>query len=221
MQKLLKVVGGALALAMPAIAQAQAPIDPSVTVFIQAQPNTFQTGGRGFGGVGGGFFSDFSVDFPAPTGTRSFNDYLIWCIDGNRSVTLPGTYTFQMFRMVDFANRTDLKSVTGHDPDVTDMRRIASLQSQLFTTAMPSIAAFNIQGSIWSWFEGYTTYGNNPNNAVIMQGDANFNISDYYVLWNGKDQTFIVKIPEPSSALLLAIAGLGFALLVVRRRNIA
>jgi hypothetical protein len=32
-------------------------------------------------------------------------------------------------------------------------------------------------------------------------------------------ETFLVKIPEPSSALLLAIHGMGIALLVVRRRN--
>lgn len=221
MKQLLKMVVGAVALALPATTQAQMPVDPSVVVNIAATPATFQTGGRGYGGVGGGFFANFSVDFPAPTGPLTFSNYLIWCIDAGRSVTLPGTYTYTLYRAADFANSTSFRSTNNYDPTLTDIKRIASLQSQLETATIPSINAFNIQGSIWSTFDGYSTYGGNPNNAAIMMGNPNFNIWNYYVLWNGSNQTFLVKIPEPSSALLLAIAGMGIALLVVRRRNMA
>lgn len=221
MKQLLKMVVGAVALALPATTQAQMPVDPSVVVNIAATPATFQTGGRGYGGDGGGFFANFTVNFPAPTGPVTFNNYLIWCIDAGRSVTLPGTYTYALYRAVDFANSTTLLSTNNYDPSVTDMQRIASLQSQLETATIPSLNAFDIQGSIWSIFDGYTTYGGNPNNAAIIAGNPNFSISNYYVLWNGSNQSFLVEIPEPSSALLLAIAGMGIALLVVRRRNMA
>jgi hypothetical protein len=84
---------------------------------------------------------------------------------------------------------------TADDPTPSDIQRIASLQAQLGAGAEL------------------------PTNATIMSRNPNVNTNEYDVRWNEFRQTFLVKIPEPSSALLLAIHGMGIALLVVRRRN--
>lgn len=215
MNKVLKVIAGAMVMAAPLAAEAQSPLDPSVLVNITGQP--FATTGIGYGTSGGGFSANFTVDFA--TGPKTFNDYLIWCIDASRLVGVPGgPYNFALYTLKDFA-LTNFGSANGHDPDLADMRRIASLQSQLETN-WPTDRRL-LQGSIWSWFDGYTTYGNDPLRPTIMQGDPTFNTQNYYVLWNGVNQTFLVQIPEPSQTLLLLVAGLGAVAVVVRRRNVA
>lgn len=218
MKNVLKVIFGALVLSAPVAAQAQAPVDASVMVSLQSG-SAFRTGGRGYGGNGGGILANFSVDFPSET--RTFNQFLVWCIDNGRGVTVPNTvpYNYALYTVKDFAAGA-FGSINGHDPDYSDMKRIASLQNELATN-FSAVDRSRLQGSIWSLFDGFTSYNNTPALGNIMMGDANFNTSLYYVLWNGKQQTFIVKIPEPSSAILMLFAGLGAVLVVAaRRRNI-
>ncbi len=216
MKNVLKVIAGAVLLAGPMVADAQVALDPVVSVSI-AKDSPFKSGGRGYGTSGGGLFANFTVDFP--DGPRTFSDYLIWCIDAGRGVSLPGTYNFQLFTLKDFA-LTNFGSIdTGHDPDLADMRRIASLNAQMVNDFPVNRNLY--QGSIWSIFDGYTTYGNQPSLGTILPGNPNFASHDYYVLWNGAQQTFLVQIPEPSTTGLLLLAGLGAMLAVVRRRNMA
>jgi hypothetical protein len=73
---------------------------------------------------------------------------------------------------------------------------------------------------MWSWFDGYTNYGGNANLGPILQGNLSFDVTEYYVLWNGNNQTFLTRIPEPSVSLLL-LAGVGVMVLMVRRRRVS
>ncbi len=213
---------GALAAAAfmiaPITAQAQLPVDPTVSVTITSNP--FATSGTGYNNNGGGYLANFSVNFPSPVGDRTFTDYLIWCIDAGRGVTLNVPTNFALYTLTDFA-ATAFGSANGHNPDLGDMTRLASLQAQLYEGwDNPAIDRWNYQGSIWSEFDGYTEYNNNNALGAIIAGDPNFDVSEYYVLWNGTNQTFLTKISEPSSALL-AFAGMGAFLVAVRRRRIS
>jgi hypothetical protein len=221
MKRLMGILAGATMLASASL-QAQSPIDATVAVKVKSFP--FQTVATGYlteqGGpaIGGGFLADFSVNFPAPIGDRTFTDYLVWCIDSGRPITLNVTTNYQLFSLADFAASNN-GSTTGHNPDLDDMTRIASLQNELYTGwDAPGTPRANLQGSIWSWFDGYTTYGGNANLATILAGNPNFDTSEYYVLWNGENQTFLTRIPEPSAAVL-ALFGMGAMLLVARRRR--
>lgn len=217
MKMLLKAAVGLLAVTAPLTAKAQPALDPSVSVFFTGVGNQ-TTGGTGYGGLGGGFAANFSVDFP--DGPRNFQQFLVWCIDAGRGFTPPGPINYSLFTLKNFAANNFGSKATNHDPDLQDMTRIASLQNQL-TTATTSAQRMDIQGSIWSWFDGFTTYGGAANAGTILQGNPNFATHDYYVLWNGQTQTFLVQIPEPGTSSLLMLAAMGAALLVVRRRRVS
>lgn len=217
MKRFFGALAGAAMMMAPVAMQAQA-VDEDVSVFI-SDDRTYDTGGRGYGGSGGGFFATFTVEFGGVMGTRSFTDYLIWCIDAGRSVALNTSTTYEVYRLADFADG-DFGSSNGHDPDLGDMTRLASLQSAMANNWFtPGFSTFDHQGSIWSEFDGYANYGDKESEGPILAGNPNFDVSEYYVFWNGKDQTFLTKISEPSSALL-AFAGMGAFLVAVRRRRV-
>ncbi|WP_291156046.1 hypothetical protein [Gemmatimonas sp. UBA7669] len=216
MKRFFGALAAAAVMAAPITVQAQAPVDPTVSVVIT--DNIFPTGGTGYAQNGGGYSANFTVNFPAPVGDRTFTDYLIWCIDAGRGVTLNQPTNFALYTLADFA-ATNLGSANGHNPDLADMTRLASLQAALAAGwNNPGINQADYQGSIWSEFDGYANYGNDANLGSIIAGDPYFNVSEYYVLWNGTNQTFLTKISEPSSALL-AFAGMGAFLVAVRRRR--
>lgn len=213
MKRFFGALAAAAILLAPAASQAQ--IDNSVVVTVNSNP--YSVGGKGYPGQnGGGFLADFSVDFPAPTGTLSFTNYLIWCIDAGRSVSLGVPVEYKLYTLADFGST----GVNGANPDEDAMTRIASLQNQIVQNWGDGVTPFgDLQGSIWSWFDGYANYGNDAGLGPILPGNPAFNVSEYYVLWNGTDQTFLTKISEPSS-VLLAFAGMGAFLVAVRRRRI-
>ncbi|MBL0937505.1 MAG: hypothetical protein IBJ03_01340 [Gemmatimonadaceae bacterium] len=216
MKRFFGALAGAAMMLAPMTMQAQAPIDPTVSLTITSNP--YGTGATGYSGGGGGYLANFAVDFPSPVGTRTFTDYLVWCIDGGRGIGFNEPTNFQIYTVADFAANLALKATTGHHPDQGDMNRIASLQAALYAAwALPGTNHANYQGSIWSEFDGFTGYNNNsaPN---IIAGDSYFDTTEYYVLWNGDNQTFLTKISEPSSAVL-AFAGMGALLVAVRRRR--
>jgi len=218
MKRFLGALAAVAMVAAPITVQAQLPVDATVSVTITSQP--FATGGTGYTNSGGGYLANFAVNFPLPTGDRTFTDYLIWCIDAGRGVTLNQPTSYALYTLTDFA-ATAFGSANGHDPDQADMTRLASLQSALYEGwNNPAIDRADYQGSIWSEFDGYTDYNNNNALGAIIAGDPNFNVSEYYVLWNGRNQTFLTKISEPSSALL-AFAGMGAFLVAVRRRRVS
>jgi hypothetical protein len=223
MKRLMGVLAGAVMLSSASL-QAQSPIDANVNVNVKSFP--FATTATGYfvpgGGlsIGGGFLADFLINFPSPVGDRTFTDYLVWCIDSGRSITLNEPANYQLWSLADFAASSN-GSTTGHNPDMGDMTRIASLQNELYTGwDAPGTQRANLQGSVWSWFDGYGTYAGNPNLGNILAGDPGFDTGEYYVLWNGQNQTFLTRIPEPSS-LLLSLLGFGGMLLVIRRRRSA
>ncbi len=218
MKRFFGALAAAAVMAAPITAQAQAPIDSDVSVVIKE--SEFGTGGTGYTNSGGGYFATFTVNFPSPVGDRSFTDYLIWCIDAGRGVGLNTPTNFKLYTLADFA-ATNFGSTNGHNPDLADMTRIASLQAALFAGwNNPAIDREDYQGSIWSEFDGYANYGNDAALGPIIAGNSSFDVGQYYVLWNGDNQTFLTKISEPSSALL-AFAGMGAFLVAVRRRRIS
>ncbi|MDQ8168555.1 MAG: PEP-CTERM sorting domain-containing protein [Gemmatimonadota bacterium] len=213
MKNLAKVVLGALALTLPAASNAQVATGVTVSVI---NDNTFRTGATGYTGAGGGYFASFTVDLG--NGTRTFNEWLLWCIDPSRSVAPPRDYTFSFYTVEQFAAAAYGSADTGHDLDLGDVKSIASM----YTDAAGSWGMLtgpekkNYQGSIWSEFDGFSTYNNNG--TPILAGNRSFNTRDYYVLYNGSNQSFITYISEPSSALLL-LAGIAGVLVAARRRN--
>jgi hypothetical protein len=219
MKRFFGALAAAAVMAAPITAQGQLPIDATVSVTVTGNP--YPTIATGYGTQnGGGYTANFAVNFPAPTGDRSFTDYLIWCIDPGRGIGLNEPTNFALYSLADFA-ATNFGSTNGHNPDLGDMTRLASLQAALFAGwNNPAVNRADYQGSIWSEFDGFANYGDDAGLGAIIAGDPGFDISEYYVLWNGDNQTFLTKISEPSSALL-AFAGMGAFLVAVRRRRVS
>lgn len=214
MKRFLGLMTAAVLLAAPA--GAQQPIDNDVSLTILSQQ--LSVGARGYPGSNAGSYrANFTVDFPSPTGVRTFNDYLIWCIDANRGATLNDPMNYQLWSLADFAASTNGSS-RPYDPNITEMTRIASLVDEAQTVGSSLHTYADLTGSIWSLFDGFAKYGNVSNESLILPGNPNFDASQYYVLWNGSNQTFLTRIPEPSSALLM-FAGVGMLLVIVARRR--
>lgn len=207
-----KALAAAVILAVPAVSQAQA-IDNSVTLNILSHP--FATKGTNYmgNGSGGGFKATFAVDFS--TGTRTFTDFLVWCIDANRTIQVPGgPYDYTAYTAASFANNTTLGGANGHDVSGTDMQKIVTLTDDLTDNwySYGTTARENRQGSIWALFRGEATV---PSLNPIGLG----NLDNWVVLYNGKNQTFLTYVPEPSSAALLLTVMGGMALMMIARRR--
>lgn len=210
-----KTLAAVVALALPATSQAQ--IDNSVAVNLLSQP--YATGGTNYAssGQGGGFRGNFAIDFPLPTGTLAFNNYLLWCIDPNRTVATPpsGPYTYAAYTALDFANSPTLGAVNNYSPTVGDMQSIVWLVNDLYSnwgTYNPTQKQ-DRQGSIWALFRVETT-------PINMANIGQANLNDWVVLYNGRNQTFITYVSEPNGALLVfaALGGLGMVTMMRRRR---
>lgn len=209
----------ALTLTAPA-ASAQLPLDPSVAVTFNTNTSR-RTGATGFGGEGGGYFGSFAIDFP--TETRTFSDYLLWCIDAFRPVTVPSTTTYQFFTVQSFVQSgygAPIWPSGEYDVTAADMGNVTSLVNTLsggWNTLTPQ-QRNDYQGSIWQAFRGQSTY---PNSATpIIAGDPYFETSGWYVLYNGTNQTFLVQVAEPGTILLLLLGATGIAMMALRRRSV-
>jgi hypothetical protein len=221
MKNMMKVIAGAVALAMPIASNAQTATASSVSVTVNSRP--FSTGATGYSGAGGGHYASFTVNLG--NGPRTFTQYLLWCIDNDRGVTIGQTYNYDVYTLANYAASSlgNLASPgPAHDPDLGDMKSIASLYDGLSSNwgTLTSTQKRNYQGSIWSEFEGFTDYNGNAGLGAIMVGDRNFNTNDYYVFSSSTNnrQTFLAYIPEPSSAVVL-LAGMAGLMVAVRRRN--
>ncbi len=216
MKNMMKVIAGAFALAMPIASNAQpAATATGVSVTINSRP--FATGATGYTSAGGGYAGTFTANLG--NGPRTFSQYLLWCIDSDRGVTVGNTYTYSVYTLANYAATALGSKNPYHDPDLGDMQSIASLYSGLSSNwnTLTNAQRKDYQGSIWSEFEGFTSYNNNGT-STIMAGDRNFSGSNYYVLTNSINQTFLTYVPEPSSAVVL-LAGMAGLMVAVRRRN--
>ncbi|WP_396207229.1 PEP-CTERM sorting domain-containing protein [Gemmatimonas sp.] len=209
----------ALTLAAPA-ASAQLPLDPSVAVTFNNNTSR-RTGATGFGGEGGGYFGSFNIDFP--TETRTFENYLLWCIDAYRGVQVPGTTTYQFFTVQSFVQSgygAPIWPSGEYDVTAGDMGNVTSLVNTLSTdwSSLSAGQRNDYQGSIWQSFRGQSTY---PNSATaIIAGDPYFETSGWYVLYNGTNQTFLVQVAEPGTIALLLLGLSGMAFMAFRRRSV-
>lgn len=225
MKQFLGVLAGLAVLATAPSAQAQSAIDLNAKVTINSL--AYGTGVRGFpGGFGVGLNTKLEAVFPDPTKTLVFDNFLAWCIDPNRSVTIGGTFTFQLWSLADFA-ASSLSPVGPkapnplYDPNLSDMTRAASFANQMQTNwgALGGQTG-SVYGSLWSVVAGFTTYGNLPGESSILAGDPNFDIDQWYVLYNGGNQTLIGHVPEPSGVMTLVLALGGLLIVALRRRSI-
>ncbi len=207
----LKPLLAAALLAFPVGAQAQAPIDPSVLVRINSWP--FQTRGTGYAdaGIAGGFLADFTIDFPTKPSV-TFDDYLVWCIDPNRSISVPGgPYAYQAFSAMGFAN-TAFGGANGYDVTPLDMGRIVSLVSDLSTnwSSYTQTQKRDRQGSIWATFRG---------DPPVIASIPTASTHGWVVLFDGQHQTLLTYVPEPADAALMLTAVLGMAFVAIGRRR--
>lgn len=224
MKTLFKSLAVAATVALPFVAGAQ-PIDNDVQVTLTGTTR-LATGGTGFAGrTGGGFSATFTADFGGTIGERTFTDWLVWCIDPTRNISVGSTTSKSLFTLQGFANsgfgsdNYPALGLTAYDPDGDDMKRIASLANDLENDWANAGLREDRQGGIWANFTGTTP-------PAGFEGDASFDGSQYYVLWGnaGVTQTLITRIPdrflvpEPGSLALL-VAGMGGMLVAVRRRR--
>lgn len=202
MKNIFKTLAFAAALALPSVGTAQAAIDTDVQVNLLSHPlNTLG---------GGGFTANFTIDFPA--GPTSYNQWLVWCIDPDRIVSVPGSYNYSAYTASNFA-ASDLESVNGNNITDAQMRSIISL----VTTLQTGWSGFDVnqraalQTQIWSTFRGET--------APIV-GNENVSMTDWVVLFGNKNnQTFLTRVPEPADLGLLLIGFSGLAFMAVARRR--
>lgn len=214
MKGLMKSLAAAAIIAMPLSAGAQA-IDPLVSLNITSHPRSTSGTGYAGSGNGGGFFANFTVQFP--TNTATFNQYLVWCIDPTRLIGVPSTTDYGLWSLSGFV-ADGLGDANGSTPDLAAMNSIASIAFDLednWPVGAPNTFTRNRQGGIWDAFTEQSLSG--------YTGNSSFDGSEWYVLYNGQSQTFITRIPdrfvvpEPAS---MALIGLGFVgLVAVRRRR--
>jgi hypothetical protein len=214
MKRSLLSLAAAVAFAAPSVAQAQ--FDSSVDLVINSHP--YQTRGTNYSanGVAGGFLADFELDFTSPPQKVTFKDYLVWCIDPNRTLLGEQPFKYQAFTAIAFTSSGfGAQTVPVHTPDVTEMKQIVGLVTDLKTNwaSYTSTERLNRQGSIWALFRGEAANVSvNPLPSASLHG--------WVVLYNGVDQTLITQVPEPSSvALLLLVSATFGAYLFVRRRR--
>jgi hypothetical protein len=209
MKTFLKTMAAVAALALPASMSAQAPIDPSVNVFLHSQP--FGTHGTGYAGTGGGFLASFDVD--TPSGVQSFSQYLVWCIDPYRPAEAGNSYSYSAYTAASFAATSFGTGDPMSNPNAADMSKIVSLVSTLSTgwNGFTGQQRADLQGSIWATFAGQ---------APIIQGNPNADLTGWFVLYgNNNNQTFVYYVDEPAEGLLL-LGSLGaFAFVGYRRRR--
>jgi hypothetical protein len=196
--------------ALPTAAQAQ--IDANVPLNVVS--HLFKTPGTGYpnNGIAGGFLADFTIDFPGNPGA-TFNDYLVWCIDPNRVISVPGgPYAYSAFDAYDFAANTTLGAANGYNLSVSDMKKIVGLVDDLKTNwaSLSVQQRADRQGSIWALFRGET-----PAMANLVDG----NVNGWLVLYNGQQQTFVTYVPEPADMALIVTAVAAMAMLVMMRRR--
>jgi hypothetical protein len=218
------VVGAAAMVLAPLSVEAQDSWSIMGTLNITGRP--LPTYGIQYPTVGGGHSANFTVqNFDGRD--RIFNDFIIWCIDAGRNITVPGSYsnyTLYTLKGFDESGRTSRQRTSGgtfyakHDPDLGDMRAIASMTNQLSSNygSWDSDRIDTWQEGIWARFDGVTPQAYAP--YTPQYGNANFAGNGWYVLSNDVNQTFIVQVPEPSSVLLVA-AGSLLMFVAFRRRE--
>jgi len=210
MKTLFKSLAVAAMVLAPAVASAQ-PVG-SVAFTLASRP---------FAVLEGGGFGTSNVVF-TPTDGAPINlaNFLVWCIDETRGVSVGSSYTYDMYTVGAFANTNFGGGV--YNASLADMRRITSLTETFQNASANPVDWTNlankdgIQNGIWDTFEGLGSALGNPG----------FVSADWFILHNGQSQTFAVRlpspnivVPEPSTYAMMAMGLVGLAGFARRRRN--
>lgn len=216
-------VAAIVALSLPAVLDAQSSGTASFATLSRPYKAT------GFGSTpGGGVESGggFNVSGTMTLGSQTINlsNYILWCIDPTRSVA-SDVKNFTVYSFAEFANTAfgPKPNDVVYDPTLNDMNSIGS-----------HLATFEGRAST-NWVDN--TYSP-TNNAVLGSiyndftggwfgatggptGDTSYNATGngWYVLYNGQQQTFAIRVPVPENGTLVLMftAMMGMAL-VARRR---
>lgn len=204
-----KAIAAAALLAIPSVSQAQ--FDTTVPLSINSFP--YPTVGTNYpnNGTAGGFLATFTIDFPNNPGA-TFSDYLVWCIDPNRTISVPGgPYNYWAFTAEQFA-QSNYGSANGHDVTVSDMQQIVGLVGDLSTNwnSYNAQQRADRQGSIWATFRG---------EAPVLQNIPVGGLGGWLVLFNNENQSFVTYVPEPSESALLLVGFAGLAAVAMKRRR--
>ncbi|BAH37623.1 MAG TPA: PEP-CTERM sorting domain-containing protein [Gemmatimonas aurantiaca] len=168
--------------------------------------HTNNTGGAWYGDIGGGY---------------TLADAIIYCIDQTRQFNpaQAAPYNYTMYTFAQFLAGPASTATPWAPANLTldNLNHIAFLSSTYAVgPSNPGTNASNgaIQNTIWAISAG-------GNNTPAPGGD----FSNYRVLYNGQNQTFLVQVPpgsvvtpEPSTYALMA-AGLAGLLVAQRRRR--
>ena len=222
MKKILTVLASAAALALaPSVAQAQ--LHWNLLGDFEVTGSPMPTGAVQFNDAGGGYTATFTlVNFNG--NTRTFTDWLVWCIDPNRPVTIGGEYgppefpAYKAYDLVAF-DTAGLGSKGGYDVSLGDLNAMASLVDEVTDSyslwGAPQRRTWN--DGIWSRFEGIVPAGEAPFTA--QYGNEQFNGREFHVLYNGRNQTFMFEVPEPGVFFLFAVGASLLAFVALRRRG--
>jgi hypothetical protein len=217
MKKMLTVLASVAALSMaPSVAQAQ--LHWTMLGDLTITGSTMPTSGVQFGGTGGGYSATFTLqNFQGQN--RTFTDYLVWCIDPERSVAVGNSYSG--YKAYDLQGYVAIpgESKAGYQQSLGDMKAIASLVDEVSENYGPWAAGQvrTWQDGIWSRFEGVAPQAR-PG-FTPQYGNAKFNGRDFYVLYNDQNQTFMFEVAEPGVLFMLAAGASLLAFVALRRRG--
>lgn len=195
----------------PVSAQAQQ------NVTVKFDGTKFSTNVAGYIGSGGGFKFTPTPLVPTPPPV-TFVDFIAFCIDPTRTISVVGTYEYQFFSLGAFVAQNWGASNLANQ-SLSDLNFMASVASTYDVTGA-SVSNNAKQEQIWDTFT-------NGNTSAAFTGDFS---QKWGVLANGKTQTMLVRVdypggdlstvPEPSTYVLTASGLMALAVVARRRKTV-
>jgi hypothetical protein len=199
----------------PSVAQAQ--LHWTLMGDLEVTGRPMPAGAVQFASTGGGFTANFTLqNFQGKD--RTFTDFLVWCIDPDRSISVGHTYSgYKAYDLPGYVNIPG-ESRDGYQQSIGDMKAIASLVDEVSENygSWTSQQRRTWQDGIWSRFEGVAPQALSP--FTPQYGNMKFGGRDFYVLYNDRNQTFMFEVDEPG-VLFMLVAGASLLVVAALRRR--